>query len=122
MPDSALVLSRGGNETGGAQASRRTRSGRANRMSLLQRVEQAQRRASALDNGTVEIDVPPPIPVMAPPAATLSAREALLRQIRLRLQSEVMIAFTSLRDIGDPEERRTKVDAIVERVLDVHGF
>ena len=68
-------------------------------MSLLKRVEQAQRRASALDDGTVEIVVPPPVPVMAPSAGHVSAREALLRQIRLRLQAEVMIAFTSLLDI-----------------------
>jgi pilus assembly protein CpaF len=91
-------------------------------MSLLKRVEQAQRRASALDDGTVEIVVPPPVPVMAPSAATLSAREALLHQIRLRLQAEVMIAFDSLLDVTDPEELRGKVDAIVDRVITVHGF
>ena len=43
-------------------------------MSLLKRVEQAQRRASALDDGTVEIDLPPPIPVMAPSAATCAGK------------------------------------------------
>ncbi len=92
-------------------------------MSLLKRVEQAQRRASALDDDTVEIVVPPPpIPVMAPSAATLSAREALLLQIRLRLQAEVMIAFNSLLDIEDPEQLRKKVDVIVDRVLTVQGF
>ena len=87
-------------------------------MSLLKRVEQAQRRASALDDGTVEIVVPPPIPVMAPSAATLSAREALLRQIRLRLQAEVMVSFDDLLDVTDPEELRVKINAIVNRVID----
>ena len=92
-------------------------------MSLLKRVEQAQQRASALNDGTIEIVVPPPpVPVMAPSAATISAREDLLRQIRLRLQAEVMIAFDSLLDIDDPEQLRIKVDAIVDRVLTVHGY
>ncbi len=92
-------------------------------MSLLKRVEQAQQRASALNDGTIEIVVPPPpVPVMAPSAATISAREDLLRQIRLRLQAEVMIAFDSLLDIDDPEQLRIKVDAIVDRVITVHGY
>src|ERR1044072_1869794 len=122
MPVSALVLSRGGTEPGTRRRHAADIRGGRKRMSLLKRVEQAQRRASALEDGTVEIVVPPPIPVMAPSAATVSAREALLLQIRLRLQAEVMIAFNSLLDIEDPVQLRTKVDAIVERVLDVHGF
>src|SRR6188508_1083650 len=92
-------------------------------MSLLKRVEQAQQRASALNDGAIEIVVPPPpVPVMAPSAAAIHAREDLLHQIRLRLQAEVMIAFDSLLDIEDPEQLRVKVDAIVERVLTVQGF
>ena len=59
---------------------------------------------------------------MAPSAATISAREDLLRQIRLRLQAEVMIAFDSLLDITDPDQLRAKVDAIVDRVITVHGY
>jgi pilus assembly protein CpaF len=91
-------------------------------MSLLKRVEQAQRRAGALAEGTIEIVPEPLVPVFVPSAASLSAREDLLRQIRLRLQAEVMIAFDSLLDVEDPVELRRKVDRIVERVLTVQGF
>src|SRR5829696_130536 len=91
-------------------------------MTLTKRDDQAKHRASALEEGTIEVAPPPPIAVFAPSAATLSAREELLRQIRLRLQAEVMIAFDSLLDVTDPDELRIKVDAIVDKVITVHGF
>jgi pilus assembly protein CpaF len=92
-------------------------------MSLLKRVEQAQRRANALDDGTPELVLPPPVPVIAPPtAASLTAREDLMQEIRIRLQAEVMIIFDSLLDVADPAELQAKVDVIVDRVLSVHGF
>jgi len=87
-------------------------------MSLLERVERAH----------LPIDSPkasPPEPVEPPPAPTpqrVAAREELLRQIRQRLQDEVQVAFTTLLDIANPAEQRTKVEAIVDRVISVNGF
>src|ERR1700754_1526339 len=100
MPVPALVLSLDSGSGGTPSVPTQARGGRW--MSLLKRVEQAQRRANALGEGNEDIVLPPLVPVMAPSAATLFAREELLRQIRLRLQTEVMIAFDSLLDIQDP--------------------
>ncbi len=86
-------------------------------MSLLQRVERAQ---AAIDHPGGE----PPIPVMAPPPVSPvrnATREELLREIRVRLQQEVIGAFDSILDVA-PTEVRTKVQGIVGRIIDRHGF
>jgi pilus assembly protein CpaF len=87
-------------------------------MSLLKRVERAQQRAVA-PNGGALAPVQPPAP---PNAGRVGAREELLRDIRLRLQGEVMSAFDSLLDVADPAELLGKVEAIVDRIIRVHGF
>ncbi len=91
-------------------------------MSLLQRVERAQQRADTANAGVLVPDPPPP-PAPAPlNPGRVAAREELLRDIRLRLQDEVMGAFHSLLDVADPTELESKVEVIVDRILRVHGF
>jgi pilus assembly protein CpaF len=46
----------------------------------------------------------------------------LLRDIRLRLQDEVMSAFDSLLDVSDPTELQSMIEVIVDRIISVHGF
>ena len=98
-------------------------------MSLLQRVEQAQKRAEAAEAAEASALVPAKAPARAPaPAPTpqnpaqVAAREELLRDIRVRLQDEVMSAFDTLLDVADPADLRAKVEVIVDRVIDVRGF
>ena len=87
-------------------------------MSLLQRVERAQQGA---DNPSAVASLPvepaaPPKPVQAP------SRDALLRDIKVRLQAEAMRAFDALRDVAGAADARSKVEGIVDRVIDAHGF
>jgi pilus assembly protein CpaF len=87
-------------------------------MSLLERVERAQQLADTSNAGAVA-----PVPPAVPRSATqLAAREVLLRDIRLRLQGEVMIAFDTLLDISDKADLRSKVVVIVDRVMEMHGY
>jgi pilus assembly protein CpaF len=48
-------------------------------------------------------------------------REDLLREVRLRLQAEVVGAFHDLIDAKDTEVR-PKIEALVDRVIGLHGF
>jgi len=96
-------------------------------MSLLQRVEQAQKRAEAAEAAEASALVPakPPAPAPAPVRqnpAQVAAREELLRDIRVRLQEEVMSVFDTLLDVADPADLRVKVEVVVDRVIDVRGF
>ncbi len=85
-------------------------------MSLHQRVERAQRG----DDTAVPV-VPAERPV--PPKATLSpTRAALLADIRSRVQGEVIGAFQSLVEASNPAEVRTRIVAIVERIITEHAF
>jgi pilus assembly protein CpaF len=87
-------------------------------MSLLQRVERAQNRAEA-QSADALVPVPPAIP-QSP--SQIAAREDLLRQIRVRLQAEVLIAFDTLLDVVDPADLRGRVEAIVDRIIALNGF
>ena len=95
-------------------------------MSLLQRVERAQRTAEAANTATPANPAPPapvPAPVAVPRSAVqVAAREELLRGIRLRLQDEVMSAFDTLLDVADPADLRTKVEAMVDKVIGAGGY
>ena len=96
-------------------------------MSLSSRVERAQQRAVAVeaeeDEEEVEVEVAPP-PPPPPPVSPVryAAREELLHSFRLRLQDEVMSAFDSLLDLADPEQLRSKVEVIVERIVREDNF
>ena len=88
-------------------------------MSLLERVERAQQQPVADPKAA-----PPEPPVVAPPTPTperVAARDELLRQIRQKLQDEVQVVFTTLLD-SKAEDLRTKVEAIVDRVINANGF
>jgi len=92
-------------------------------MSLLKRVERAQQRAIAPDDGEMVPVLPPAPPRSAPPnPARAAAREELLRDIRRRVQDEVTGAFDALLDVSNPADLHTKVQAIVDRIIRVNGF
>ena len=88
-------------------------------MSLMQRVERAQKSAAEQPpSGNV------PVPVMAPTVAQAKSspgREELLREVRLRLQTEIVSAFDQLLDVP-PEEVRLRVGNIVDGVITRHDF
>jgi pilus assembly protein CpaF len=93
-------------------------------MSLLQRVERVRQGADIQDAG-VAIPIAPPAPPTppspAPQAARGSARDDLLRDIRIRLQAEVISAFGSVLD-ASATDLRSKIEGIVDRILGLHGF
>ncbi len=86
-------------------------------MSLLRRVERTQRGGDDQDAGTVA-PVPPP---SAPAPAQVAAREDRLREIRLRLQTEVGNASASLLDAGTSDIQQT-IEGIVDRIVRASGF
>jgi len=96
-------------------------------MSLIQRVERAQQQLADAEapeaKATVPVAPPPRAPVAIPVSSDQRvARQELLHEVRLRLQDEVMTAFDTLLDLKDPAELRTKVEAIVERVVTKYAY
>jgi pilus assembly protein CpaF len=106
-------------------------------MSLLQRVERAQRPAGGgtADPATTDANAtgattaagspgalvpvgPAALPATAP---RNPAREQFLREIRLRLQQEVINASDTLLSVP-PAEVRTRMAEIVDRIVGQHGF
>ena len=87
-------------------------------MTLLQRVARAQHGADIPNAGTT-VPVEPAAP---PKPARVPAREELLREVRVRLQEEVIRAFDALREVSGAADARSKVEGIFDRVIDVHGF
>jgi len=81
-------------------------------MSLLRRVERAQRGPEA-PNDAALVPVPPPA---QPRLGRGSGREDMLGGMRLRLQQEVIKSFGSLLD-GEPDALHGKIEGIVDRVL-----
>ena len=108
-------------------------------MSLLRRVERAQQAAELAQreaaSGTssrplVPVMEPPPQPPVETPTSLVPvmgtivrnpAREQLLREIRIKLQAEVVNAFDTLLDIK-PAETRQKIEAIVDRTLSANDY
>ena len=45
-----------------------------------------------------------------------------MRDVRIRLQAEVIRAFDALRDVAGAADARIKVQGIVDRVIDANGF
>jgi pilus assembly protein CpaF len=90
-------------------------------MSLLQRVERAQQQLADTSEAGAPAPTPPPPP--APPSpARVAARDVLMRDVRVRLQDEVMGAFDTLLDIKDPAELQAKLEVIVDRIINVNGY
>ena len=86
-------------------------------MSLLRRVDRAQRGADAQDSGPA-VAAPPP-PALNP--SQVAARDDLLRDIRLRLQDEMSSATTSLLD-AEASDMHARIEGIVDRIIRVNGF
>ena len=87
-------------------------------MSLLQRVGRAN-QGPEVPNPDAIVPVEPPAPARPAPG---QAREEFLRGVRIRLQSEVIGAFNALRETSGPAETRSKLEGIVDRVINTHGF
>lgn len=85
-------------------------------MSLHERVEKARR------GEPVAVEAAPAEDPVSPKAAKLPGREAMLAEIRSRVQSEVIRAFQSLVDVSDPAEVRSAIMAIVERIIVERSF
>jgi pilus assembly protein CpaF len=85
-------------------------------MSLMRRVERAQRAKEEPSAGAL-------VPVAPPPAqpAPAPARQGVLGDLRIKLQAEVITAFGSLLD-GEPAEMRGKIEGIVDRVIAASDF
>ncbi|HYN69534.1 MAG TPA: hypothetical protein VEX41_04930, partial [Candidatus Eisenbacteria bacterium] len=89
-------------------------------MSLLRPAEKADQRGNTQGGGkTPPIVRGTPRVVVATPAnaARDSGREQSLRQIRERVQDQVVRGFDTLLDISDPADVRSKVTGIVEQTL-----
>jgi pilus assembly protein CpaF len=87
-------------------------------LSLLQRVERAQRATDSPASASVAPDAE--LVVIEPPrakAASTPAREALLSDIRRRVQDEVIGSFKSLIDAPDAEQVRSRIAAMVDHII-----
>ena len=97
-------------------------------MSLSQRVEKALKGAAEKAAEAVPAErqagQPADRPGVRSPlaAALVPGREALHAEIRARVQSEAIGAFETLLDITDPNELRTRIAAIIDRIIVKHGF
>ncbi len=92
-------------------------------MSLLQRIERAQQRA---DGREVDPGTAAPIPTAVVPAAPrpvrVAAREDWLRDIRRRLQGEVVRSSSSLFRATAEADIHREVEAIVDRLLAANAY
>jgi len=52
----------------------------------------------------------------------VGGREALLTEIRTRVQTEAIDAFETLLDVTDPAELRTRIAAIIDRIIAKYAF
>ena len=90
-------------------------------MSLLQRFERAQQKTA----GGQAPALPTRPSATLPPTSAASrraAREEHLREIRLRLQGEVIKAFDSILDDKNQKDLRQKIEGIVDRILNASEF
>jgi pilus assembly protein CpaF len=96
-------------------------------MSLSQRVEKALKGAEqAAEAAQAErlAARPPERPGVRSPlaAALVPGREALYTEIRARVQGEVIGAFDTLLDVTDPAELRTRIAAVIDRIIAKESF
>jgi pilus assembly protein CpaF len=92
-------------------------------LSLLQRVERAQRAAEAQAEATtpnaeiVTVETPP-----APKVSRTPARDALLAEIRRHVQDEVVGSFKALADAPDAATVQAKIAALVDKIITEGAF
>ncbi|HET9851843.1 MAG TPA: ATPase, T2SS/T4P/T4SS family, partial [Candidatus Limnocylindrales bacterium] len=81
--------------------------------------------STAVADGPPGSNLPAVIPVQekgrAPATGRNAAREEMIHDLRLRMQGEVINAFDSLLD-ATPAETRTRIEGIVDRVIETHNF
>ena len=65
---------------------------------------------------------PPGSPPGVPPAGTTTPARESLRDVRLRLQNQVMRALGSGLNLSDPVDVRRQVEAIIARIVTQEGF
>ena len=103
-------------------------------MSLSQRVARAQQAATeaaqttAKPGGGTHVSSPPaastalvPIAIATPPPPRNVARDEMIHDARVILQTEVIGAFDTLID-APPAEVRSRIEALFERVTTKHGI
>jgi pilus assembly protein CpaF len=106
-------------------------------MSLLERQLKAQAAETARQVPPAPIETPgtpdeaPPgtfVPALIPAKQDKAAagprnvaREEMLHDIRVRMQTEIISAFDTLLD-GTPTDTKTKIEGIVDRVIQANGF
>jgi pilus assembly protein CpaF len=86
-------------------------------MSLLQRVERAQRGIEIPETGAL-VPVGPATPRPAPSPG----RSDSLRETRALLHDDLIRAYDTLREAGEGVDMHAKVEAIVDRAVDAHGL
>jgi pilus assembly protein CpaF len=97
-------------------------------MSLSQRVEKALKGAAEAAAEAVQAERAAERPAERPgfrsalAASVVPGREALHTEIRARVQTEAIGAFETLLDVTDPVELRTRIAAIIDRIIVKHDF
>jgi pilus assembly protein CpaF len=89
-------------------------------MSLLQRAQQAEGARKAAEAATVA--AVPPHRGGSSKARTTPGREALLTDIRARVQVDVVAAFETLLGVSNPEDVRSRIVGIIDSIIAKHGF
>ena len=91
-------------------------------MSLLSRVERSQQGKDGKPEGPVPPNAIVPVPAVPEPAAPRNtAREEVLRTLRIRLQADAIVAVNTLLDATEAEVRAT-AEGIADRVVHEQGF
>ena len=90
-------------------------------MSLLQRVEKAQQGADATVE-TVQTDGPAAPPEAGPRPPRDASREALLSDIRGRVQTEAIRAFEALLDANNPGDVRALIASLIDDIITREKF
>ena len=90
-------------------------------MSLLQRVEKAQQGAGATVE-TVTTDGPATSPAAGPRPARDAGRDALLSDIRARVQTEAIRAFEALLDANNPGDVRALIATLIDDIITREKF
>ncbi|HEX5828494.1 MAG TPA: ATPase, T2SS/T4P/T4SS family [Candidatus Limnocylindrales bacterium] len=86
-------------------------------MSLLSRVERSQ-QAQAGEPAPPPNAIVPAVPVSA---SNRVQRDELLKDLRVRMQAEVVNAFDAILD-APPEEIRPRIEGVADRVIQANGF
>ena len=86
-------------------------------MSLLQRVERAQRGIEIPTTGALV-----PVGPATPRPASSPGRRDSLRDTRALLHDDLIGAYDTLREAGEGVDLRAKVEVIVDRAVDDHGL